>query len=106
MPLRVEGLPPLAKVFTGLNATCGIDADSRAWCWGNVYFGKNMFPPDTWAEDLRFVDIGLGDGFACGVVDDGRVYCRGLSGACYGPPPQSTNCFVDLSAVYAELGQP
>jgi hypothetical protein len=99
-PIRVPGLPPLSKVFATLFGTCGVEPDGKAWCWTrDNTFGPPALPPIPWRHDLRFTDLGLGESFVCGLVDDGRVLCDGLAqGWCL-----EGTCFMDvLSALDQE----
>lgn len=91
-PQQVQGIPPAVEVFAGETGSCALDAQGRAWCWSADpgTFGVEALPPVIWRNDLRFRKIGLGSVFACGLVEDGRVWCEGFEqGLCAG-------CFMTL----------
>ncbi len=97
-PLIVEGIPRAKRIFAGNAASCALaEQDGVAWCWtvNETFANGGSIPPTPWREDLRFVDIGLGNEHACGLVDDGRVYCSKMHGGC---PPNGhpLDCFIDI----------
>ena len=80
-------LPPgvtLRAIDAGLGHTCGVAIDASVYCWGWKYddsYNPVPFDPIR-VKDRRFLSVSSGgggiDGFegrACGVGEDGRVYC-------------------------------
>lgn len=96
-PLRIEGIPPVVGVYPGWGSTCTLAERGDAWCWGAM-FGE--LPPVLWRPDLRFVDIAIGSSTACGLTDDGRVFCTGESNGC-GLGFVGLDCFVDIEKAVA-----
>lgn len=50
-PVRVHGLPSLARLSLGVSHACGLTADGRSGCWGSDYHGEvSAVPPGrpTW----------------------------------------------------------
>lgn len=35
-PVRVEGIPPVARLVTGGRSVCAVAVDREVWCWGTV----------------------------------------------------------------------
>jgi len=76
--------PPL--VFAALSAggehTCGLTADSAAYCWGSGVYGQlgsalaGSVRPVPVASGLRFTAISAGGEFTCGIAG-GTAYCWG-----------------------------
>lgn len=73
------------KVVTGNLFSCGIAVDKSLWCWGfnSSYqlgtgdtFSKNI-PTRTGQVGTEWKDIGAGRNFACGILEDGTLYCWG-----------------------------
>lgn len=58
---------------------CAVHASGGTWCWGGPPFPE---APTRIPGDVRFVQLVTGDqssgeGFACGLADDGQVLCWG-----------------------------
>lgn len=93
-PVRVTGVPPVAKASLGSRSllfsathSCAIGVDGTTWCWGSNRFGELGEDPTAITEtltpvqvvtSLAFVDIDLGLGHTCGRTSDGVVACWGL----------------------------
>jgi alpha-tubulin suppressor-like RCC1 family protein len=93
--LRVyPDLAPWADLAAGDNVTCGLAADGRLFCAGYNHFGqlgdgrRQSTEPEALAEirgrALRFHQVAVGSGFACGVsrtdgvaATDRGLYCWG-----------------------------
>jgi hypothetical protein len=102
-PIKVEGIPPMDKVYGGLGATCALTSDGRAWCWGDPWVvGPSAIPPVAWHPDLRFATIAVGQESVCGVVADGRVLCTGLVQGC-GFESGLGDCFVPIEETIATI---
>ncbi len=60
---------------------CGLHADSTAACWGPGPLGDgttdSSATPVVVSGGHRFVEIAVGDGFACGREAEGKVWCWG-----------------------------
>jgi alpha-tubulin suppressor-like RCC1 family protein len=74
-------------IVAGLAFSCGIAADSTAYCWGNNNDGK-LGDGTTTAHDvptpiasaLKFIDISASDLHACALDRNGAAYCWGFNG--------------------------
>lgn len=86
IPTPPPGVPQLVSVASSFEYSCGIDAAARLHCWSASYcwnaFGTSaactdepLHMPDT----LRFRAIATGAFHACGVLEDQRAVCWGLS---------------------------
>lgn len=86
-PVRVLGGHTFTRVAaSGLDHTCALDADGRAWCWGSGSIGQlgpgteeGSVLPVLVSDDLRFDDVLAGRWHSCGLTADGEVYCWGLT---------------------------
>ena len=73
------------QVSPGQATTCGLGADSLAWCWGwndlgqlGAGFSSPSEPrPVAVMESRRWRDIQSGDAHTCGLTRAGRVLCWG-----------------------------
>lgn len=70
------------------DASCAIDQDSAAYCWGINTWGRLGDGSQSLADVPRLVtgglawgSIGIGIGYGCGLSSDGSAYCWGS-----GPP--------------------
>lgn len=71
--------------LAGWGVLCGLTETGAAYCWGTNFFrmvGKEDYLatyeiPQELETDLRFQDIALGLGAACGLTFDGDLYCWG-----------------------------
>src|SRR5436190_17598096 len=75
---------PFLQVSAGVDHTCGVARDNRAYCWGpnnNGQLGdgttKDRSRPVAVARGLRFSQVNAGSGYTCGVTTDSLVYCWG-----------------------------
>jgi alpha-tubulin suppressor-like RCC1 family protein len=75
-----------AQVSAGVNHSCGVTSDNRAFCWGYNGFGElgdgtrnERLVPVPVAGTLRFRQISAGYFGTCGVTTDYRVYCWGYN---------------------------
>lgn len=74
----------LRSVSAGLEHTCGLDRDGRAFCWGANESGQigtgttgDTLPPQAAATTLRFNSISAGYQRTCGITTEGELYCWG-----------------------------
>lgn len=106
VPQAVRTQLRFRQVATALTASCGIAADSTAWCWGegrNGMLGAGEIvgmpvgyipcnpnqplgpacaaAPIPVAGGHRFIDLAIGGYQACAIASDERAYCWG-----YGVP--------------------
>jgi alpha-tubulin suppressor-like RCC1 family protein len=72
------------RLRAGARHTCGLAADSTAWCWGandRGQLGDSSFTdratPVAVAGGLAFTALTAGTEHTCGRVSDGAVYCWG-----------------------------
>jgi alpha-tubulin suppressor-like RCC1 family protein len=88
--LATASSQPLAfrQVSAGAYHSCGVTADSRAYCWGEGAFGAlgdgetsplNRSRPVAVAGGLRFRSVSAGTSYACGLTIDRRAYCWGIN---------------------------
>src|SRR5207302_1130249 len=68
----------------GENRTCGVAANSVAYCWGANFWGQlgdgigiPHTSPARVAGDLAFTMVGAGGAHTCGVTTSGAAYCWG-----------------------------
>jgi alpha-tubulin suppressor-like RCC1 family protein len=74
----------LRGVSTGFNHACALDMSSRAYCWGNGYWGQFgngqthvSATPQAMSGGLTFRAISAGYLHTCGIGTDNRLYCTG-----------------------------
>lgn len=86
IPEPVEGAPPLESLALGFGFSCGLTGSGEAWCWGNNARGElgtdigsaeTSSDPVPVSGDLRFRELAGGFAHACGLTDDGKLYCWG-----------------------------
>lgn len=60
-PVRVVGIPPVARLEMGWNFVCAIATDRSVWCWGTTFeSGRRV----EYASPFRFGDLEEGAQFA------------------------------------------
>lgn len=83
-PARVPGSPAFLRLWTDLDATCGLRVDSTAACWGKGPLGDGTLNssniPVSVSGGHPFVELGVGFGFACGRTAIGEAWCWGRDG--------------------------
>lgn len=89
------------RIAVGKQFTCALDQEGLVWCWGRNDVGqlgrgtiepgcpaweeyKHMCPgtdvsPQRVATDVHFTEIDAGRNHACGLAQDGTVYCWGAA---------------------------
>jgi alpha-tubulin suppressor-like RCC1 family protein len=79
----ISGLS-FVQVSAGYNHTCGVTADSLAYCWGSNFFGQvgdgtqtDRLTPVRVAGFLRFRGVSAGTDFSCGITVSYKAYCWG-----------------------------
>ncbi len=82
VPVRVEGLPPLATISASEGTACGTTSDARTYCWGDNYSsmlgrGSTGHVPSEIEEYRGAVQVALGDSHTCALFPDGTVWCMG-----------------------------
>ncbi len=76
-----------AAVSAGDGSTCGLDADSSAYCWGDNSFGQvgnggGPAPvPVPVAGGLRYAAIAVSGDHACALSLEGEAFCWGENGS-------------------------
>jgi alpha-tubulin suppressor-like RCC1 family protein len=72
------------QVSAGDNHACGINANSRAFCWGDNFVGQlgdgtksDHLQPVPVATTVRFRGVDAAAFATCGVTTDDRVFCWG-----------------------------
>jgi alpha-tubulin suppressor-like RCC1 family protein len=99
-----------SSVSAGVNHTCGIATDGRAYCWGSNTSGQlgdgtrtMRLRPVPVAGGLHFLELRAGDGHTCGIATDSRAYCWGSGG--YGQLGDGTTTSTQLSPVAVAGGR-
>jgi alpha-tubulin suppressor-like RCC1 family protein len=74
----------LTALTTGLAHTCGLSADSAAYCWGGNSIGQlgtgdstSTSRPTVVSGDLQFTQLAAGFFHTCGVTAAGAAHCWG-----------------------------
>ena len=87
-PVLVIGGHTWTSVSAGFAHTCGVTADSSAYCCGNNFVGTlgdgstvNSAAPMPVSGGLKFIAVDAGAYFSCGVGAGGRAYCWGNNNA-------------------------
>ena len=85
-PVQVAGDRRFRGLALGYKWTCGLDQDSRAFCWGDGIDGQlgngrnsGSLLPDVVVGGLRFSSLSSAQfgGHTCGVTTDSVAYCWG-----------------------------
>jgi hypothetical protein len=79
-PVAVDGGLSFRILGTGFHLTCGLSADSLAYCWGLVIGNDTASGapgPHPVSGGHKYVTLAVGDGHACGIATDGSTYCWG-----------------------------
>lgn len=84
----VVGEQRWSSVVVGVGGrACGIATTGETYCWGNQFrgqlgngetLGSSPVPVEIYGGH-RFVSLGAGGGFTCGLSDDGSVHCWGTN---------------------------
>jgi alpha-tubulin suppressor-like RCC1 family protein len=77
---------PFEHIVSGRGASCALDRDGEAYCWGNNFHGEagvGDFEPHLVPTGVSgghtFVQLQVGENFACGLDDAGAAWCWGLN---------------------------
>lgn len=89
------------QISAGTTQTCGVAADSTAWCWGGGYGTLGVGALDTAcggvpsctsttvplrvSGGLRFVSLSAGNAYTCGVTVSHAGYCWGAVNSGFAP---------------------
>jgi alpha-tubulin suppressor-like RCC1 family protein len=87
-PVPVSAPSQFAALVAGDNHTCGLTADSTAYCWGLNNFGQlgdsttetKRAAPVRVAGALRFASLAAGADATCGLTTSGSAFCWGIIG--------------------------
>jgi alpha-tubulin suppressor-like RCC1 family protein len=86
VPQVVPGAPPLVRMALGLGFTCGLTEQGEAWCWGLNSWGQlgnatefsvRSVDPVPVSGERHFTRISAGFRSACGITEEGELYCWG-----------------------------
>lgn len=105
-PVPVAFEQPIEEVAAGNTFTCARDAGGEAWCWGTGWdgqLGTGSASPSETAMPVKvtgghtFTALNAGQSHACGVDDEGRIFCWGSNswGQLGGDPPEGDACQAD-----------
>jgi len=74
------------QVDEGIEFSCGVTTDDRAYCWGANQVGQlgdgttaDRLTPGPVAGNHRFLHVSTGVAHACGLTIANRVYCWGYN---------------------------
>ncbi len=87
----MTGNKAFVELVSGINHTCGLTADGRAYCWGSDQAGQlgnggtsqdtqspSPLDTSTITANQAFVQLSAGGGsHTCGLAADGKAYCWG-----------------------------
>lgn len=85
-PLAASGLPDqIDQLEAGAGFQCGLTRSGSVYCWGDNYFGQlgdgtdrpSLYPLEAVALPGHALEIAVGSGHACAMIDDGSVHCWG-----------------------------
>ncbi|HEU4642495.1 MAG TPA: Ig-like domain-containing protein [Gemmatimonadaceae bacterium] len=85
-PVRVATDVRFVALTAGMFHACGLDAEGRAYCWGQNRLGQLgvgtladsvVVAPRLVALDARFASISAGGEHTCGITRNGVSYCWG-----------------------------
>lgn len=81
---RILQAPPLARISSGFDASCGVTPDAVAYCWGNHEGGKLGDSTATYGSivrvkgNVRWANVVVGTWrHSCGISVSGIAYCWG-----------------------------
>ena len=94
VPVEVSGLAGVIQVAAGRDHTCALTASGEVHCWGRGGQGQLGNSPvqdsatpvqvDAFGSDVgdlgQAVQLALGDGFSCALLDNGQAACWGDNG--------------------------
>ncbi len=86
-PVTVAGGLTFKMISAGYAHTCGVAADSSAYCWGanesgelgNGTVGQDSSTPVLVSGGLKFASVSAGGVYTCGVTTAGAGYCWGAN---------------------------
>lgn len=116
IPKKVaQGDLQFSYISAGLTSSCALTVDREVYCWGYNQYGQvgdgtvdqiRITNPTKVVGDHHFTTVSGGGAHACGLVDDGQVWCWGLAGPGLlgnGASGDSTWSAVPDSVLTAEL---
>lgn len=109
-PQQVSFSQPFLAISAGRGFACGITGVHDAYCWGRnengqlgsgATDGQPHSTPQLVAGGHRFRFIAAGEYHACGVTDEGDMYCWGMNDSGQlGQSPAGAQCTSDLGTRY------
>jgi alpha-tubulin suppressor-like RCC1 family protein len=84
LPVAVETNGTFVSVGAGYLHSCGLGADSIAYCWGRGFqlgdsVGVSRSQPAPVFGGHRFATLSVGWNHTCGLATDGRLWCWGYN---------------------------
>jgi len=74
-PVVVSGLSDAVALAVSQDTSCALRATHTVSCWGSIPSGTSATPTDMGLTGV--VDVTIGDGHGCVVLDDGTARCLG-----------------------------
>lgn len=85
-PVAVVGGLRFSQISAGVDHTCGVTTDNRAWCWGRNDYGQlgdgtsqSMLVPVAVAGGRRFRVVSAGHFHSCGITPANVLFCWGAN---------------------------
>jgi hypothetical protein len=85
-PSELAGAPSFRQLDMGQYHSCGVAADSSAYCWGLNQRGELGIGDSTYrtvpglvAGGRKWLRVTVGDEFSCGIAADSTAYCWGYN---------------------------
>lgn len=85
-PSELAGAPSFRQLDLGQYHSCGVSADSLAYCWGlnqrgELGIGDSAYRtvPGLVAGGRKWLRVTVGDEFSCGIAADSTAYCWGYN---------------------------
>ena len=85
-PVKIDGLPPIARISQGAETACALAVDATVWCWGRNSSGEvgdgthiRRTQPARIPGLDHVAEISVGTAHACARLESGDVACWGAA---------------------------
>jgi alpha-tubulin suppressor-like RCC1 family protein len=99
-PEPVAGGHTFINISAGLEHTCAVDTDFKAWCWGSRSLGNAVAQSDVpvlVSGNHQFSRVSAGTNQTCGITAGGAAYCWGMGNMGDGVArPAGTNVIIPV----------